>query len=147
MSHWPKIPNRYDLGSKIVFIDARKKKFCVSFLSVIFFTYVHIYTFVQLYMHFLSLRKESLVTSGILEVLNSQKITFILNELNKNYWMDINSAFVTVISHVSSSKSFFGLLLSKIVIGLEFYNKKVKVSCHLYGHIYPKIGLDYTSFK
>ena len=85
MSHWPKIPHRYDLGSKIVFIDARKKKFCVSFLSVIFFTYVHIYTFVQLYMHFLSLRKESLVTSGILEGLNSRPMYVHVLNSQKNY--------------------------------------------------------------
>ena len=68
--------------------------------------------------------------------------------------MDTNISFVTVIRHVFSSKSFFGLLLSKIVIGLEFSNKKSKgelssraSNSHLSGHIYPKIGLDYTSFK
>ena len=45
--HW------FNGGSKIVFIDAWKKKVLCFFLSVnSFFTYVHIYTFVQLYMHF-----------------------------------------------------------------------------------------------
>ena len=86
MSHWPKIPHSYDLGSKRVFIDARKKKFCVSFLSVIF---LRMYTFTLLCSYtciFLSLSKESLVTSRILEGLNSQPM-YVVHVINsqKNY--------------------------------------------------------------
>ena len=73
-------------GSKIVFIDAWKKKFCVSFLSVN--SFLRMYTFTLLCSYtciFLSLSKESLVTSGILEGSNSQPMYLYVLNSQKNY--------------------------------------------------------------